>query len=106
MRVYVVQDAEGRIVGTAPVGAQEVKTSLPGAPLAHARSKGKGEQEEEALQVTIVAEPMPGQSVHEIELPAELKDLEGDDLANALPRYRVTSGDAKLVERGGKSGAR
>jgi len=43
---------------------------------------------------------MAGQSVYELELPSELEGLEGDDLANALLRYRVTSGDPKLVERG------
>ena len=101
MRVHVVQDAEGRIIGTAPSGVEEVKTSLPGNPLPHTRPQTKGEKAEgETLEVTITADPMAGQSVYELELPSELEGLERDDLTNALLRYRVTSGDPKLVERG------
>jgi len=102
MRVHVVQDSEGRIIGTAPSGVEEVKTSLPGAPLAHTRQKeGKGaDEDEETLEVTVVVEAMPDQSVHEVDLPSELENLEEADLANVLLRYRVASGEAKLVERG------
>jgi hypothetical protein len=94
VRVFLIQDSEGRLVGTAPSGVQEVKTSPPGVPV----SKGA---EEEALQVEIESEPLPGQRVHELELPSELEGLDdANELLKALSGYRLMAGEAKLVQRG------
>ena len=93
MRVVLVQDFEGRIVGTAPSGVEEVKTSLPGTPVS------EREAQEEALQVEVVPEPLEGQSIHEVDLPPELEKLEGAELLEGLQAYRVAVGEAKLVQR-------
>ena len=95
MRVYVIQDAEGRIIGTAPAGVQEVKSSLPGVPVIK-----RDDEEEETLQVGVIAESAPGQTVHEVEFPRALEDLEAAELSTALLRYRLTTGEPRLVERG------
>ena len=48
----------------------------------------------------IVPEPMEGQTIHEVELPAELESIEdGADLMRALSDYRISAGEAKLVRR-------
>jgi hypothetical protein len=94
MRVQLIQDSRGRIVATIPAGAIEFRTTLPGVP---ATTK---DAEEDALRVEVVAEPLKGQTVHEVELPAELEAIEdGAELLKALGGYRVTRGDAKLVRR-------
>jgi hypothetical protein len=94
MRVQLIQDSRGRIIATIPAGANEFRTTLPGVPVT------TKDAEEDALQVEVVAEPLEGQTVHEVELPAELEALEeGADLLKALAGYRVSVGEAKLVRR-------
>jgi hypothetical protein len=94
MRVHLIQDSRGRIIATVPSGADEVRTTLPGA---HATTK---DAEEHALQVEVVPEPLKGQTIHEVELPAELEAIEeGPDLMKALQDYRISSGEPKLVRR-------
>jgi hypothetical protein len=94
MRVHLIQDSRGRIIATVPSGANEVRTTLPGVPVT---TEGA---EEQALQVEVVPEPLKGQTVHEVELPAELEAIqEGTDLVRALSDYRVSAGEAKLVRR-------
>jgi hypothetical protein len=94
MRVQLIQDSRGRIVGTAPSGPMEVRTTLPGVPAS------RKDAEEESLQVEVVLEPLKGQTIHEVELPAELERIEdGSDLLKALSEYRISAGEAKLVKR-------
>jgi hypothetical protein len=48
----------------------------------------------------VVPEPLEGQTIHEVELPAELEAIEdGADLMRALSGYRISAGKAKLVRR-------
>jgi hypothetical protein len=94
MRVYLILDSRGRIIATVPSGAHEVRTTLPGFPVA------TNDADEHALQVEVVPEPLKGQTMHEVELPAELEAIgEGPDLVKALLDYRISSGEAKLVRR-------
>jgi len=94
MRVQLVQDSRGRIVGTAPSGPMEVRTTLPGVPAS------REDAEEETLQVEVVLEPLKGQTIHEVELPDELEKIEdGSDFLKALSEYRISAGEAKLVKR-------
>jgi hypothetical protein len=94
MRVHLIQDSRGRIVAMIPSGAQKVRTTLPGVPVA------TKDAEEHELQVEIVPEPLKGQTVHEVELPAELEAIEdGADLMRALSDYRISAAEAKLVRR-------
>ena len=94
MRVQLVQDPRGRIIGTAPSGPMEVRTTLPGNPVS------RKDAEEESLQVEVVLEPLKGQTIHEVELPADLAGIEdGADLLKALSEYRISVGEAKLVRR-------
>jgi hypothetical protein len=94
MRVHLVQDSRGRIIATAPSGASEVRTTLPGVPV------GTKNAEEHELQVEVVPEQLKGQTIHEVELPAELEAIEeGPDLVKALSDYRISAGEAKLVRR-------
>ena len=94
MRVHLIQDSRGRIIGTTPLGAQEVKTTLPGVPVT------TKDAVEEALQVELAPEPLKGQTIHEVELPAELAAIEeGDELLKALSDYRISAGEARLVRR-------
>jgi hypothetical protein len=94
MRVQLIQDSRGRIIATIPAGTNEFRTTLPGVPVT------TEDAEEDALQVEIVVEPLEGQTVHEVELPAELESFEdGTDLLRALSGYRVSGGDAKLIRR-------
>jgi hypothetical protein len=91
MRVYVIQDDEGRIVATAPCGSRRVTTTLPGTPRAAEDARGH------ELEVEVTPRPLPGQTLHEVELPSELEHLAEMELHNALLRYRITSGEAKLA---------
>ena len=94
MRVQLIQDSRGRIAGFAPSGPMEVRTTLPGVPAS------KKDAEEESLQVEVVLEPLKGQTIHEVELPAELEKIEdGSELLKALSEYRISVGEAKLVRR-------
>ena len=94
MRVQVVQDSRGRIVGTAPSGPMEVRTTLPGV------SVSRKDAEEESFQVEVVLEPLEGQAIYEVDLPAELARIEdGDHLLKALSEYRISDGEARLVQR-------
>lgn len=96
MAIYLIQDSDGRLVGTVSSGVQEVKTLLPGVRMPVA--KGAEEPSEEILKVEIVPEPLPGQTVHELELPRELQGLEGVDLHEALMGFRVRTGKAEFVQ--------
>jgi hypothetical protein len=82
MRVYVIYDSEGRVVGTQTSEIQRVTTD-------------RGEAE---VQMTPV--PQEGQTIHEVELPSELDGLEAAELHNALAGYDVRAGEARLVKRG------
>jgi hypothetical protein len=94
MRVHLIQDSRGRIIATTPSGADEVKTTLPGVAVT------TKDAEEYALQVEVVPEPLKCQTIHEVELPAELEAIEeGPDLVKALSDYRLSAGEAKLVRR-------
>jgi hypothetical protein len=94
MRVYLICDSRGKVVGTAPVGVQEVKTSLPGTGVS------KEAPEEEVLQVHAVPEPLPGQTIHEVDLPPELEALEeGSDFVKAVSEYRIEMAEVRLVRR-------
>ena len=94
MRVHLLQDSRGRIIATVPSGANEVKTTLPGVPVT------TKDAEEDALQVELTLEPLKGQTIHEVELPAELEAIEdGAELMKALSAYRISAGEAKLVRR-------
>jgi hypothetical protein len=94
MRVHLIQDSRGRIIGTAPKAVEEVRTTLPGVPIS------RKDAEEEALQVEVVPEPLEGQTIHEVELPAELASIEeGAELLKALSEYRISVGEARLVRR-------
>jgi hypothetical protein len=91
VRTYVVQDSEGRIIGAVPSGVQEVRTTLPGVPVA------KGDAEDQSLQVRVVPQPLPGQTIYEVELPSELERLDPDELIDALTDYEVLAQEGKLV---------
>ena len=94
MRVHLIQDSRGRIIATIPAGAGEFRTTLPGVPVT------TKDAEEDALQVEVMPEPLKGQTIHEVELPAELEAIEeGADLLKALLDYRIAAGAAKLVRR-------
>lgn len=94
MGVHLIQDSRGRIIAMIPSGVNEVKTTLPGV------SIDTKDAEEVELQVEIVPDPLEGQTIHEVELPAELEAIEdGADLMRALSDYRVSAGKAKLVRR-------
>jgi len=94
MRVQLVQDSRGRIVGTAPSGPMEVRTTLPGVP------ESSKDAEQETFQVEVVLEPLKGQTIHEVELPDELEKVEdASDFLKALSEYRISTGEAKLVKR-------
>jgi hypothetical protein len=94
MRVHLIQDSRGRIIATAPSGVEEVRTTLPGVPVS------RKDAEEETLQVEVVAEPLKGQTIRQVELPAELAGIEdGTELLKALSDYRISVGEAKLVRR-------
>lgn len=94
MRVHLIQDSRGRIIGTTRSGTQEVKTTLPGVPVT------TKDAAEETLQVELAPEPLKGQTIHQVELPAELEAIEeGDELLKALSDYRISAGEARLVPR-------
>jgi hypothetical protein len=94
MRVHLIQDSRGRIIGTVTSGVEEVRTTLPGVPTS------MKDAEEETFEVEVVPEPLKGQTIHEVELPPELAAIEdGDDLLKALSEYRISAGEAKLVKR-------
>jgi hypothetical protein len=67
----------------------------------------QGIAEEHELHVEVVPEPLEGQTIHEVELPAELEAIEdGADLMRALSGYRISAGrqnsfdaDWRLAER-------
>ena len=94
MRVHLIQDSRGRIIATLPSGAHKVKTTLPGV------SVTTQDAEEFELQVELIPELLGGQTIHEVELPAELEAIEdGAELMKALSDYRISAGEAKLVRR-------
>jgi hypothetical protein len=97
MRAHVVQGDDDRIIGIAPC-VQCVNTSLPGVP-----ATGSTAERAEAQEVRVRIDPLPGQTVHEVELPSALEQaLERRDvgeLSELLLRYRLTSGKAALVDR-------
>jgi hypothetical protein len=86
----VIQDSEGKIVGTVPAGVQETD-QVP---------RSDEPSEEAGTKVQIRPVPLPGQTVHEVELPRELEDLRGFELHNALIGYEVTAGEPKLAKGG------
>ena len=86
MRTYVICDAQGKVIGTAPIGEAEITTSLPGAPVS------KKEAEEEVFKVQVVPEPLRDQTIYEVELPSELASLEdGAELPTST--LGISSGD-------------
>jgi hypothetical protein len=94
MRVHVIQDSRGRVIAMIPSGTTTVRTTLPGVP---ATTK---DAEEHELQVEVVAEALEGQTIHEVELPAELEAIDdGAELMKALSDYRISTREAKLTRR-------
>lgn len=94
MGVHLIQDSRGRIIAMIPSGVNEVKTTLPGV------SIDTKDAEEVELQVEIVPDPLEGQTIHEVELSAELEAIEdGHELMKALSGYRIAAGEVKLVRR-------
>jgi hypothetical protein len=93
--VYLVQDAEGRIVGTVNSGVRKTTLSESG-PSNATVPPG----EDEAAEVAVEAIPLPGQTVHEVDLPSELEHLEGAELLEALMNYEVKVEKKELVLRG------
>jgi hypothetical protein len=87
VRLHLILDSESRIVATVPSGVQETN-QLP----------KRDEPSEEVAKVEIRPVPLPGQTVHEVELPRELEGLSGVELHNALMGYQVQVGEAKLVQ--------
>lgn len=88
MRVHLILDSEGSIVGFLPSGVQEVN-QLP---------KQDGPSEE-VTRVEIRPLPQAGQTVHEVELPAELEALSGVELQSALVGYQIKAEAVRLVQR-------
>jgi hypothetical protein len=94
MRVHLIQDSRGRVIAVIPSGAHEVRTTLPGVPVT------TKDAEEHELQVELVPEPLEGQTIHEVELPAELEAIEdGADLMRALSDYHISAREVKLIRR-------
>ena len=94
MRVHVIQDPKGTIIGTITAGVTEVRTTQPGVQISDEDAN------EEVLQVEVVPEPRKGQTIYEVELPPELEKLEdAADLLKALSEYRIASAEVKLVRR-------
>jgi hypothetical protein len=91
VRLYLIFDSRAKLIGTVPSGVQDVKTTLPGVPAI------PGEQSEEVLQVSVLPRPLPGQTVHEVEVPRELEGLSEVELHEALMSYQVKPGEAELV---------
>jgi hypothetical protein len=88
VRVNLILNAEGSIVGTIPSGVQEVN-QIP----------KKDGPSEEVTQVEIRVVPQSGQTVHEVELPPELEALSGVELQNAVIGYQIKTEEARLVQR-------
>ncbi len=94
MRVHVIQDSKGAIIGTIAAGVTEVRTTPPGVQVSDQDAN------EEVLQVEVMPEPRKGQTIHEVELPPELEKLDdAGDLLKALSDYRIEGGEVKLVRR-------
>ena len=94
MRVHLIQDSRGRVIAVIPSGAHEVRTTLPGVPVT------TKDAEEHELQVELVPEPLEGQTIHEVELPAELEAIkDGADLMRALSDYHISAREVKLIRR-------
>jgi hypothetical protein len=93
VRIYLVQDSEGTIVATAPCGLHEIRAARPGVSEA---TFGNEAPPTELFQVEVRPTPLPGQTVHEVVLPAELEELSGTDLHHALLRYRLGFGESVL----------
>jgi len=88
VRVHVIVDAEGSIVGFVSAGVQRV-TGMP-------QQDGPSEEMTE-IEIRPVADP--GQTVYEVELPSELEDLNGMELQSSLIGYEVNAEGAELVQR-------
>jgi hypothetical protein len=88
VRVHLILDSEGSIVGFVPSDVREVN-QLP-------QQNGSSE---EVTRVEIRPFPEAGQTVHEVELPSELETLNGMELQSALLRYRIKADAARLVQR-------
>jgi hypothetical protein len=94
MRRYLVEDAEGRIVAVVRSGVHRTTVSRSGPSSATVPSG-----EEDVAEMTFWVTPLPGQTVHEVDLPSELEDLQGAELFEALMSYEVKAGETELVLR-------
>jgi hypothetical protein len=94
MRRYLVQNAEGTIVAVVRSGVQRTTVSDSGPSNATVPSG-----EEDVAEMEFWAIPLPGQTVHEVDLPSELEDLQGAELFEALMSYEVKAGEKELVLR-------
>jgi hypothetical protein len=85
MRIYVLLDSEGRVIGTAPFGAQNIG----------------GEQGAEDSSITLEARPiaLEGQAVQEIVVPTELEELSPLHLHRAMEGYEIRVGQENPIER-------
>ena len=94
MRVYVISDSAGEVMGVIPAGADE--TTL-------GRGPWPEEQSEQLVSSELVPQALPGQRVDEVEVPEELEALSSTlELHQTLRDYRVKSGnggETKLVRR-------
>ena len=57
----------------------------------------KGNAEEQVLHVRVVPQPLPGQTIYEVELPGELERLEPDEFIDALVDVEIRPQEGKLV---------
>jgi hypothetical protein len=85
MRVFVLTNTSGRILGIVSAEVREVKPDP---------------DSEDTMKVKITFESSPGQMVFEVELPSELETIESPaDFQQALEDYRVQTGEAALIHR-------
>jgi hypothetical protein len=94
MRRSLVQNAEGRLIAVVNSGVWKTTVSESGPSNAIVPSG-----EDDIAELTVGAVPLPGQTVHDVDLPRDLEQLQGAELFEALMRYEVKLGKTELVLR-------
>jgi hypothetical protein len=85
MRMYVIVDESGRVLGTVSPEVQEIE---------------REPESDDVMKTEITPEASTGQRVHEVELPGELEGIESPaEFQEALERYKVEAAEARLVPR-------
>jgi hypothetical protein len=85
MRMYLIVDESGRILGTVSPEILEIE---------------REPDSEDVMKTEIVPEASTKQRVHEVELPEELEGIESPaELQEALEQYKVEAGEVRLVAR-------